>query len=300
MNIRDLKYLVALCEHQHFGKAAESCFVSQPALSMQIKKLEGVLGIKLLERTKKSVLLTEHGQVIAHHAQQILNQVKEMHEIANNYQDPYRGELKIGIFPTLAPYLLPLIIPSLTKKFPNISFYLLEEQTKQLIDKLKAGKIHAIFLSLPITEKNFTAELLFDEEFLLTIHDQHPLATKKSIRQHDLLDKELLLLDEGHCMRDHALAICQQLQVDESKNFRATSLETLRHMVAARVGMTLIPQLACYRNNQITYIPFAKPKPSRTIALVWRKSSIKQPLLQEISDHIRQVMRKQNSVKVRG
>jgi LysR family hydrogen peroxide-inducible transcriptional activator len=286
MNIKDLKYLVALAEHKHFGKAAEKCFVSQPALSMQIQKLEELLGIKLIERSNKSVLITESGLNIVKRAQDILNQVEAVHELARSAKDPYAGELKIGIFPTLAPYLLPLIIPALVKKFSKLSFYLLEEKTAVLIDQLKLGKIHAAFLALPLAEKQLTTTHLFDEEFLLAVPKTHELAKAKIIMQKDLENKKLLLLEEGHCMREQALSFCQQLQATETQDFRATSLETLRHMVAAGVGMTLMPKFACHSAKNLAYIPFQSPKPLRSICLAWRNTSAKQALLNEVSQEI--------------
>lgn len=298
MNIRDLKYLVSLVEHQHFGKAAEACFVSQPALSMQIQKLEETLGIKLLERTNKSILFTANGLEIAERARLILNQVEEVHELAILAKDPYRGEIKIGIFPTLAPYLLPLIIPALSNKFSRLSFYLMEEQTAQLVEKLKTGKLHAAFLAFPILEKKFTSIPLFNEEFLLAVPKTHSLAKLKIMKQIHLDHKELLLLDEGHCMREQALAFCQKSNANEKQNFRATSLETLRHMIAAGVGMTLMPKLACDANNNISYIPFDSPKPTRSIGLAWRETTVKHHLLVEIANYIKNILNTQKLVNV--
>ncbi len=298
MNIRDLEYLVALNDYGHFGKAAEACFVSQPALSMQIKKLEESLGIKLLERSNKSVLFTDAGIAITERARHILNQVDEMRDFAKLAKDPYRGELKIGIIPTLAPYLLPLIIPSLAKKFPNISFYLIEEQTAALIDKLKMGKLDAALLAHPVTEKNFTTSLLFDEEFLLAVPTNHPLAKFKIIKQNDLDNQNLLLLEEGHCMREQTLAFCHNMHAAEIQSFRATSLETLRHMVAAGNGITLIPKLARQSNDNMVYVPFGPPKPMRSIGLYWRSSAAKKILLEEIAIEIRKIIIKLKTVIV--
>lgn len=298
MNLRDLKYLVALAEHQHFGKAAKKCFVSQPALSMQIKKMESTLGVKLLERTHKSTILTDCGLKIAQHAQSILNQIDEIHEIAKLAKDPFCGTLKIGIFPTLAPYLLPLIMPTLSKTFSKLTFYLVEEQTNRLIEKLLSGELHASFLALPIKEKNFTVNKLFVEEFLLATPSTHIFSKRKLIKQAELKHKDLLLLEEGHCLRDQALTLCQQFKAHENQNFRATSLETLRHMVAAGVGITLIPKLACEASHSISYVPFKHPKPMRTIGLVWRKSSAKETLLLNVSNHIREILSEFKIVKV--
>lgn len=282
MNIRDFEYLVALCELKHFGKAADACFVSQPALSMQIKKLEESLGVQLLERTNKSVMLTDQGMIIATRAKQILNQIDEIKEIAKSAKDPFSGEIRIGIFPTLAPYLLPLIIPQLSKAYPKLSFYLIEEQTSQLIEQLRNGKIHAAFLAMPIAEKAFEHVTLFEEEFLLAVPKNHRLAKLKAIKQKDLENENLLLLEQGHCLRDQALDLCHRMNVSENQSFRATSLETLRQMVAAGVGITLIPKLACTPNTSIAYIPFSTPKPMRTIGLVWRTESAKKSLLEHI------------------
>lgn len=290
MNIRDLRYLVALAEHKHFGKAAEASCVSQPALSMQIKKLETTLGVKLLERTNKSVMLTETGQVIAERAHHILNQVDEVHQIARQATDPFSGEFKLGIFPTLAPYLLPRIIPTLTKAFPKLSFYLIEEQTAELLAKLKAGKLDATLLALPVNESNVDCIELFDEEFLLAAPKQHPFAKKKSVSQHDLKNQELLLLEQGHCLRDQALALCHKIKAKESSNFRATSLETLRHMVASNIGMTLMPKLAVNNDKSIAYIPFAHDKPMRTIGMVMRTTSSRKPLLEALAREIKRLM----------
>ncbi len=300
MNIRDLKYLVALADHGHFGKAADACFVSQPALSMQIMKLEESLGIKLLERTNKSVLLTDHGIIIVERARHILNQIEEVREIAKSAKDPYSGELKIGVFPTLAPYLLPLIIPQLSKAYPNLTFYLIEEQTAVLIEQLKQGKLHAALLAHPVMEKSFKNTLLFEEEFLLAAPIAHPLAKLKSVKQKDLDNKNLLLLEEGHCMRDQALALCHRMQASENQNFRATSLETLRHMVSAGVGITLMPKLACSASDTISYVPFSASKPTRSIGIYWRATTAKGALLENITIKIKSILAKQKTMSVMG
>lgn len=298
MNLKDLKYLVALGEHQHFGKAATACFVSQPALSMQIKKLEETLGVQLLERTNKSVMLTESGINIIQYAKQVLSQVDEIHEIAKSSKDPYAGELKIGIFPTLAPYLLPHIMPGLSKKFPKLSFYLIEQQSKVLLEQLKNGELHAIFLALPIADTNLQVQPLFSEEFFLCASNQHALANKKNIQEKDLNEQDILLLEEGHCLRDQALSYCHRIQAKETQSFRATSLETLRHMVSAQVGVTLVPKLACTENASLVYIPFKESKPTRSIGLVWRTSTAKQLLLGEVGDCIKDLLRKGKQVEV--
>jgi LysR family hydrogen peroxide-inducible transcriptional activator len=301
MNIRDLQYLVAVADHGHFGKAANACFVSQPALSMQIKKLESHLGVTLIERTSKSVLLTDTGILIAAQARRILNQVEEVRETARAAMNVFSGDIRIGIFPTLSPYLLPLIVPKLSKRFHKLSFHLIEAQTATLIENLQEGKIHAAFLAAPVDTPAFHHSELFEEEFFLAIPAKHALNFKKTISQRDLMDEKLLLLEEGHCMREQALSLCKTMKMTERHNFRATSLETLRHMITAGVGMTLMPKLAChFESKTVSYLPFQHPKPVRTVGLYWRESSAKDIVLREIAMQIRIILAADTKVKVSG
>lgn len=291
MKLKDLKYLVALATYQHFGKAAEACFVSQPALSMQIMKLEESLGIPLLERTNKSVQLTDHGKAIVERARLILAQVDDVKAIANAAKDPFSGELRLGIFPTLAPYLLPHIMSTLKKQYPNMTIYLIEEKTPVLVEQLKAGDLHAAILATPVSEPSLTHHFLFEEPFLLATNKNDTLAKLKSIKPQHLDDKTLLLLDEGHCLRDQALAVCHRMHASENQHFRATSLETLRHMVGAGVGMTLMPKLACVPHRELSYIPFSTNAPSRRIALFSRKNSAKAVVLKALAASISAVIK---------
>jgi LysR family hydrogen peroxide-inducible transcriptional activator len=298
MNLRDLKYLVALAEHRHFRKASEACFISQPALSMQIKKLEESLGVQLLERTTKSVFLTDIGLTIADRARHILTNVEEMQEMAKSAKDPYSGELKLGIFPTLAPYLLPHIIPHLSSFFPKLAFYLIEEKTGSLIKKLKQGKLDAAILALPVAESEFLEIPLFEEEFLLTVPNSHEFAKRKFITTSNLDNQTLFLLEEGHCMRDQTLNFCHRVSASENKRFRATSLETLRHIISTGLGITLMPALAMKPKDTVSYIPFQSPKPKRKIGLCARTSSGKQVLFGEIACQIRKIMRSHKNIVV--
>lgn len=298
MNIRDLKYLVAIADHNHFGLAAEACFVTQPALSMQIKKLETHLGVQLIERTSKSARLTEVGKLMTEHARDILYRVETMKEYAKLANDPFSGELHLGVIPTLAPYLLPHIFPGLAKIFPNLTIFLVEDQTAYLLTKLKEGKLDAVLVGLPPTVKDFVSSPLFEEEFLLATPPNHPLSKRKSIRISDLENKVLLLLEDGHCMRDLALELCYRAKATESKGFRATSLETLRHMVASNAGITLMPKLASKPNDGIAYVPFNADKPSRIIGIIWRPSSPRKILLEKMTEKIRKLLLKQKSVRV--
>lgn len=290
MNIQSIKYLVALAKCSHFGKAAKMCFVSQPTLSMQIKKLEDRLGVKLLERTNKSVRLTEIGKQIAEHAQNILQEIDVIRERAQTAKDPFSGEIKLGIISTVAPYLLPLIFPQLTESFPKLTYFLVEAQTDFLVGELNQGKLDAIIVALPVMENHLTAMPFFTEEFLLAVPSKHPWAKRKSIKTDHLTDQTLLLLNDGHCLRDQALAVCEQMNAKEMKNFRATSLETLRYMAASGVGMTLMPKLACRKDDGLTYLPFSDSQPSRSLGLMWRKSTGRSLLFNKLSQHLQAIL----------
>ncbi len=209
-------------------------------------------------------------------------QTDALQEIAKSARNPYKGDFKLGLFPTLASYLLPHIIPALIKKFPDITFYLVEEKTAVLNEQLKQGKLDAAILALPIDEAGFAVLSLFKEDFLLAVPAQHTLAKRKILKQMDLTDQTLLLLEEGHCLREQALLVCQHTRAAEAKSFQATSLETLRYMVAAGTGITLIPRLACRPHKKIIYLPFATPKPSRTLGLVYRAANPRKILLTEM------------------
>jgi LysR family transcriptional regulator, hydrogen peroxide-inducible genes activator len=244
MNLRDLRYLVALAEYRHFGRAAEACFVSQPTLSTQIKKIEDELGVTLVERAPRNVMLTPTGAEIAKRAQRVLAEVEQIRDIARRSLDPEAGTLKLGLFPTLGPYLLPHVVPLLRKRFPRLELLLTEEKTELLLHQLHEGRIDAALLALPLHEEQLHAEPLFEEPFVLAVPAGHALASRSVLRMRDLREQRLLLLDDGHCLREQALDVCQRAGAGEKDGFRATSLETLRQMVAAGVGITLLPLLA--------------------------------------------------------
>ena len=278
MNLRDLHYLVALAEHRHFGRAAEASFVSQPTLSTQIKKLEDELGVALVERAPRKILLTETGQEIAHRARGVLAEIDEIKAIAQRTRDPESGKLRLGIFPTLGPYLLPHVVPLVREHFPRLELLLFEEKTEHVIRMLREGALDVGVLALPLHEDSLHAEFLFEEPFVLAVPEAHPLARKKHrLKLADLHDENLLLLEDGHCLRDQALEVCALAGAGEKTGFRATSLETLRQMVAANVGITLLPTLAIQppmaRTGNVHLIEFADHAPSRRIALVWRRSA---------------------------
>ena len=293
MNLRDLRYLVALAEHKHFGRAADASFVSQPTLSTQIKKLEDELDVALVERTPRKILLTEVGREIAARARHVLDEVEQIKAIARRTKDPESGTLRLGIFPTLGPYLLPHIVPGLRERFPRLELLLTEEKTETLLARLREGRLDASLLALPLHDDQLHAEVLFDEPFLLAVPTQHRLAKRKALAVDDLESESLLLLEDGHCLRDQALDVCQLAGASERDGFRATSLETLRQMVAANVGITLLPMLAVrppvVQSDAIHLLPFRGQPPSRRIALVWRKSSAMKGFLTTLAGELRQL-----------
>lgn len=293
MNLRALQYFVKLADLRHFSKAAEACFVSQPTLSTQIKKLEEELGTQLVERSPKNIMLTPAGEDIAERARKLLADVEQIRAVARSSSDPAEGNLRLGLFPTLAPYLLPHVVPGLRRRFPRLRLQLAEEKTEDLLRMLHRGELDAALLALPIPEAGLTIEVLFREPFVLATPTNHALAKAKEVSVDDLRGNELLLLEEGHCLREHALEVCTLAGARERVDFHATSMETLRQMVAAEVGITLMPLLAvkppiAATENLVTR-PFSGTAPHRTIALVWRSSSALGSFHLELSKTFRQL-----------
>ncbi|TMN25363.1 LysR substrate-binding domain-containing protein [Pseudoxanthomonas sp. X-1] len=287
MNLRDLKYLVALADHMHFGRAAAASFVSQPTLSTQIKKLEDELGVSLVERAPRKVMLTPAGRDAAERARRIVAEVEQMKESARRSQDPEAGTVRLGIFPTLGPYLLPHVVPAIRARFPQLELLLVEEKSDVLLQRLREGKLDAGLLALPVDEDQLHVEFLFEEPFVLAVPEGHPLAARDSLTLDELSDQKLLLLEDGHCLREQALEVCRLSGANEKSEFRATSLETLRQMVAADVGVTLLPTLAVKppvaRSDNIHLLGFSDSHPSRRIAMVWRKSSAMSSFLMQLA-----------------
>lgn len=283
MNLRDLHYLVTVADVLHFGQAAKICHVSQPTLSMQLKKLEDTLGVQLFERSNKHVMLTAIGADIVHRAKRILAETEQMKQVAHSSRDPFFGNLRFGLFPTLAPYILPNLMPKLQAEFPKLSLLLVEDKTQALIDQLEAGSIDAALLALPVYADTLVGTPLFEEPFLLATSHSHPLANRASVTLDDLRTETVLLLEDGHCLRDQALEVCHLLGIAEASDYRATSLETLRHMVATSRAVTLIPKLATLQDTSAHYVPFENNPPSRRIGLIWRKSSARVPLFEALA-----------------
>jgi LysR family hydrogen peroxide-inducible transcriptional activator len=287
MNLRDLNYLVSVADFRSFVQAADHCCISQPTLSTQIKKMEDGLGVQIFERTNKKVLPTELGEHIIASARLILKEVDHIKELAAIAQDPLAGNLRLGAFPTLSTYVFPQLVPLIKQNLPNIRLILVEEKTEQLLQQLKSGQMDAALLALPIMDDYLEATALFDDEFFLAVAPDHPLAANKMIKPSDLADQELLLLEEGHCLRGHALQICQTYHADEQQDVRATGLETLRQMVRAGTGITFMPRIAIRETDDgICYLPFTDPAPSRSIGLVWRKTSHRIELIKQLSQLI--------------
>jgi LysR family hydrogen peroxide-inducible transcriptional activator len=277
IKLKDLRYLVAVADSRHFGRAAERCFVSQPTLSAQLKKLEEYLGVQLIERAPKRVQLTPAGEEIVERARRILDASDEIVELARGHRDPLAGRLKLALLPTIGPYLLPNVASRLRKQLPRLELMLYEYQTDAMLEKLHSGEIDVGILALPVAMDGLDSRELYREPFTVALPSNHRLAKRASIKVGDLAHETLLLLEDGHCLREQALDICSSVDAHEKQDFRATSLETLRQMVAAGVGITLLPELAArgaYGNARgVTIKPFARPTPTRTIGAVWRKSS---------------------------
>ena len=284
MNLKDLKYLLALAEYRHFGKAAKACSVSQPTLSIQLKKLEQALGVQLFERGQKRVLITASGLSIIEQAKHVLSAMNELKRLAKLAKDPFSAELRLGLIPSLGPYLLPHILPLIKQQLPKLVLYLYEDKTEILLTQLNQGNLDAIILALPVDHKGMTVQTLFKEPFFLVMPVSHLLHHKKELHLKDLNHANLLLLEEGHCLRDQALEVCRKKNnLKEKTNYRATSLETLRNMVASGAGITLLPLLALEEHPLIVNKPFSAPVPERKIGILWRKDSALEPCCKKLA-----------------
>ncbi|MDJ0831963.1 MAG: LysR substrate-binding domain-containing protein [Gammaproteobacteria bacterium] len=294
MNLRDLQYLIAVAETHHFGKAAERCFVSQPTLSGQIKKLEQELGITIFERTNRSVEITPAGAQILDHARLIMEQADAIRQLAQSYQDPVAGPLRVGAIPTISPYLMPLILQPLQHEHPQMRLVISEEQTDTLLQRLHHHEIDAAILATEHTDNDFDVIPLYREPFWLAHPQKHPFYTKEEITQQDLDDSELLLLAEGHCLAQQAMELCHlqnRPQQQDMANLRASSLETLMQLVAAGYGTTLVPALALtgswVSGRGVITRELDLPNSWRQISLYYRRSFPRQQALQALAEIIK-------------
>ena len=266
---------MALADHGHFGRAAEACFVTQSTLSTQLKKLEDSLGVALIDRSVKRVRPTPIGREIVAAARRILEGADGIGDLAKSARDPMARTVRFGVIPTLGPYYLPRVLTRVHKAHPELRLLLREELTPQILEHLEDGRLDAALVALPVEEGGLAVETLFYEPFLAALPSGHPLAERESVKVKDLTEENLLLLDEGHCLREQALELCGSAS-PAREEIRATSLETLRQMVGMGLGVTLLPILSVDagprdRKGAVTVRPFARPSPGRTIAMVWRR-----------------------------
>ncbi len=280
MTLTELRYIVAVARERHFGHAAEACFVSQPTLSVAVKKLEEELGVPLFERGPAEVTVTPAGQKIVEQAQRVLEEASRIKEIAVSGRDPLAGPLRLGAIYTIGPYLLPKLIPILRKAAPAMQLLIQENFTHRLGEMLKNGEVDAILVALPYEDAGVATQALYDEPFFVAVPKGHPWEGRKRVTSDELMSESLLLLGEGHCFRDQVLEICHTVRARErsglSRTVEGGSLETIRQMVAAGVGVTVLPATSIGASGSpadlIRILPFARPAPVRRVGLAWRRS----------------------------
>ncbi len=281
MTLTELKYIVAVARERHFGRAADACFVSQPTLSVAIRKLEEELGVQLFERGGSEVAITPVGAQIVEQAQHVLEQTNAIREIAVQGKDPLTGPLRVGVIYTIGPYLLPRLVPRMIEDAPQMPLLLQENFTVKLLELLRQGDVDLAILADPFPDHGLATQGVYDEPFVVAVPKQHRWVRRKAIRSAELKEQTMLLLGTGHCFRDQVLEVCPELSrysqssVGIQKTFEGSSLETIRHMVASGVGITVLPWTACAQPREddlLRYIPFMAPPPHRRVSLVWRKS----------------------------
>ena len=275
ITLRQLRYLTSLARHRHFGRAAQECAVSQPALSMQVRELEREIGAELVERRPGDIALTDTGLDVARRAEHILAATRDLVDFAR-HRDVLSGRLVLGIIPTLAPYILPRVLPQLQTRYPLLRLEVRETQTKQLLGELASGDLDCVMLALPAEDADVETLPLFTDAFLLAVPAADPLPAHSRIDVADVDQRRLILLEEGHCLRDQALAFCATKRRDQPAGLGATSLTTVMQMVANGYGVTLVPEVAIdaeLRDARVKLLRFAEPEPGRTIGLAWRRTS---------------------------
>jgi LysR family hydrogen peroxide-inducible transcriptional activator len=295
MTLTELRYIVAVSQKNHFGKAAQACFVSQPTLSIAIKKLEGELGVRLFERSSKNeIRITEIGQRIIDQAYIVLQQAQTLNEIAQQGKDPLSGQFKLGVIYTIGPYLLPSLIPVLRKNVPNLKLIIEENFTANLFQSLKQGTLDAIIISYPFEEPGIETAPLYEEPFIVALPNNHAWKDRDAIPTEDLASQDLMLLGSGHCFRDQVIKACPNCMSGNSELTRTLeggSLETIRHMVAAGTGITVLPRSSIMhsqkKESMIDIKPFKSPSPSRTVAIAWRKHYPRKEAIVTIRDTIK-------------
>ena len=293
--LRQLQYVVAVANTKSFRGAAALCHVSQPSLSSQIAQVESALGVALFERDRRGVLLTPAGERLIEQARGLLRDSDDLVTISQSFADPLSGTLRVGLIPTISPYLLPDVAPTLRKNFPRLSLVYHEDKTTVLVDKLEQGELDAAVLALEAHLGDLVHELIAEDPFMLAVARSHRFADrKKPVALNDLEGENVLLLDDGHCLREQALSFCQRAKLEELE-FRATSLATLCQMVAGGAGVTLLPTLAVpleNRRGNFAVLPFSRPKPGRTIVLAYRSATPSKETLREVAGTIRRCLQK--------
>ena len=282
MTLTELKYIVAVARERHFGRAAEACFVSQPTLSVAIRKLEDELGVTIFERGGAEVGITPIGQRVVAQAQKVLEEGANLKEIAKQGHDPLSGALRVGVIYTISPYLLPQLIPRLIKRTPQMPLLLQEYFTVRLLELLRQGEIDCAIMALPLPDAGLILQPLYDEPFMVAVPKSHPWAKRTSVASEELKSETMLLLGSGHCFRDQVLEVCPELARFSAasdgiqRTFEGSSLETIRHMVASGIGITVVPMTSVPtqpdERELLAYIPFEEPVPDRRVVLAWRKS----------------------------
>jgi LysR family transcriptional regulator, hydrogen peroxide-inducible genes activator len=280
MTLTELRYIVAVARERHFGRAAEACFVSQPTLSVAIKKLEDELDLKIFERGSNEVSVTPLGEEIVRQAQAVIEQAQAIKEIAKRGKDPLAGPLKLGIIYTIGPYLLPELVKHAIEMFPQMPLMLQENFTIKLLEMLRTGELDAAIMAEPFPDTGLAIAPLYDEPFIIAVPAQHPLARRPQVSSEELKQETMLLLGTGHCFRDHVLEVCPEYARFSSsaegirKSFEGSSLETIKHMVASGMGITVVPALSVPRepNPHVRYVNFADPVPTRRVVLAWRRT----------------------------
>lgn len=275
-SLRQLEYAVAVADHGSFHAAARACHVSQPGLSAQIRQLEEMLGVRLFERSRRQVLLTAAGEEVVRRARTVLAGVADLEEAARSAARPLHGPLRLGVIPTVAPYLLPQVMPAVRRRYPELMLRLHEAQTDQLVQLLRAGHLDLLVLALEADLGSLATEALLEDPFVVALGPRHPLAKRKTLREDDLREERVLLLADGHCLRNQVLSVCEKTGAAESDDFRASSLPTLVQMVVGGADITLLPKLSLAvegKTDDLVIVPFRKPAPARTIGLAWRPAS---------------------------
>ena len=296
MTLTELKYIVAVAREKHFGHAAATCFVSQPTLSVAIKKLEEELGVAIFERGGTEISTTALGEQIVAQAERVLEQTDAIRKIAKQNKDPLAGPLRLGVIYTIAPYLLPALVKTMIERVPQMPLMLQENFTSRLIELLRRGELDAAIMALPFSDQGLLARPLYDEPFVVALPRNHPWEKRASINAEELKSETMLLLGSGHCFRDQVLEVCPEMaRLSQSgdgiaRTFEGSSLETIRHMVASGIGITVLPRASVpemdAKDGMLRYVPFAQPGPSRRVVIAWRKSFTRAPAIDAVRDAV--------------